>query len=163
MSESQLPVARREGLVIQELPGEVLIYDLQTNKAHCLNSTAATVWKSCDGSNSVADISRLVADTAGSAVQEDLVWLAIDQLSENNLLENKSTTKFTRQNRREVIKKVGLAAVVALPLVTSLVAPKAAHAGSACAGNVCTTSADCASGCTQGCVGATGGGQGICS
>lgn len=163
MIDSQIPVARQEGLVIQELPGEVLVYDLNTNKAHCLNQTAASVWKSCDGKNSVADITRLLADTVGNPVQEDLVWLAIDQLSENNLLEGEKATTFSRQNRREVIKKVGLAAVVALPLVTSLVAPKAAQAGSACGGNVCTSTAQCATGCTQGCVIPTGSTQGICS
>lgn len=110
MSDSQIPIARREGLVIQELPGEVLVYDLETNKAHCLNRTAAAVWKSCDGKNSVRDISDLIADTEGSSVEEDLVWLAIEQLSENNLLENKPPVNFNHQNRREVIRKIGLAA-----------------------------------------------------
>lgn len=110
MSDSQIPIARREGLVIQELPGEVLVYDLETNKVHCLNRTAAAVWKSCDGKNSVRDISDLIADTEGSSVEEDLVWLAIEQLSENNLLENKPPVNFNHQNRREVIRKIGLAA-----------------------------------------------------
>ena len=45
----QRPVARQEGLVIQEMPDEVLVFDLKTNKAHCLNETAAFVWKACDG------------------------------------------------------------------------------------------------------------------
>ncbi len=55
MKSSQVPIARKEGLVIQEMPEEVLVYDLDTNKAHCLNQTAAFVWKSCDGRNSVAE------------------------------------------------------------------------------------------------------------
>lgn len=107
MSNSQIPVARSEGLVIQELPGEVLVYDLETNKAHCLNRTAAAVWKSCDGKNSVADISRLLAEeTSGDVpVQEDLIRLAIDRLNESDLLENKPAANFSNQNRREVIKK----------------------------------------------------------
>ncbi len=53
MKHSQVPIARKEGLVIQEMPEEVLVYDLDTNKAHCLNQTAAFVWKSCDGKNSI--------------------------------------------------------------------------------------------------------------
>ncbi len=143
MNETQKPIARREDLVIQEMPGEVLVYDLQTNKAHCLNETAAAIWKSCDGTNTVADISRL---TNGAG--EDLVWLAIDQLSEKNLLAAQVPTKFTGQTRREVIKKVGLAAVVALPIVTSLIAPTVASAGSACAGGACSPPAQCNLGMT---------------
>ena len=35
------PIARSNGLVVQEMPDEVLVYDLDSNKAHCLNETAA--------------------------------------------------------------------------------------------------------------------------
>jgi hypothetical protein len=131
----QKPLARKEGLVIQEMPGEVLVYDLATNKAHCLNETAALVWNYCDGSNSVADITRLFGNQSGKPVEENLVWLAIDQLNENNLLAQELKADFNGQTRRDVIKKVGLAAVIALPMVSSLVAPTAALAV-ACSGTV---------------------------
>lgn len=177
MSDSQKPVARRENLVIQELPGEVLVYDLATDKAHCLNDTAASVWKSCDGQNSIGDIARLLAAPNGGTVPEDVVWLAIDQLGANNLLETQVNADFAGQNRRQVIKKIGFAAVVALPLVTSLVAPKAVQAGSVCntgaacmcnnmmvipANGVCASNA-CSSGCTTGCSGTPGDAQGACT
>ena len=61
-------------------------------------------------------------------MQEDLIWLAIDQLNENNLLAEEIKANFNGQTRREVIKKIGLAAVIALPIVASLVAPTAALA-----------------------------------
>ncbi len=140
MKSSQVPIARKEGLVIQEMPEEVLVYDLDTNKAHCLNQTAAFVWKSCDGRNSVADITKLVGDDAGNDVPEDLVWLAIDQLSEKNLLANNLKADFGGTTRREVIKKIGLAAVIGLPLVASLTAPTSVLAATSC---VCTTNSDC--------------------
>jgi hypothetical protein len=124
----QRPVARQEGLVIQEMPDEVLVFDLETNKAHCLNETAAFVWKACDGKNSVAEITKLFGNQSGKPVEESLVWLAIDQLNENNLLAEKIQANFNGQSRREVIKKIGLAAVIALPIVSSLVAPTAAYA-----------------------------------
>jgi hypothetical protein len=141
MNNSQVPVARKEGLVIQEMPEEVLVYDLDTNKAHCLNQTAAFVWKSCDGKNSVADITKLVGNDSGTAVPEDLIWLAIDQLSEKNLLADSLKANFTGSTRREVIKKIGLAAVIALPLVASLTAPTSVLASTSCA---CVAVADCA-------------------
>lgn len=140
MNSSQVPVARKQGLVVQEMPEEVLIYDLDTNKAHCLNKTAAFVWKSCDGSHSVADITRSFAKDFGSPVEEDFVWLAIEQLNDKNLLSENVQTTLKGQNRREVIKKIGFAAVVALPVVASLTAPSSAMATASCA---CVAPADC--------------------
>ena len=135
-------MARQEGLVIQELPDEILVFDLETNKAHCLNQTAAFVWKSCDGEKSVTDIVRLLGNESGNPVPEDLVWLAIDQLNENNLLNEPVTANFKNQTRREVIKRIGLAAVIALPLVSSLVAPTAALAAG-CSSAANNTGAGC--------------------
>lgn len=132
-NSQQKPIARQDGLVIQDMPDEVLVFDTQTNKAHCLNETAAFVWKACDGKKSVAEITKLFGDESGKAVSEDLVWLAIDQLNENNLLAADLKADFKGETRRSVIKKIGLAAVIALPLVSSLVAPTAALAVS-CSG-----------------------------
>ncbi|HLM60634.1 MAG TPA: PqqD family protein [Pyrinomonadaceae bacterium] len=132
------PVARKEGLVIQEMPDEVLVFDLETNKAHCLNETAAFVWNACDGKKSVADITTLFGNRSGKPVDENLVWLAIDQLSESNLLEEELKANFNGQSRRDVIKKIGLAAVIALPIVSSLVAPTAVLAVT-CSNNASST------------------------
>jgi hypothetical protein len=127
MDYSQCPKARKSGLVVQEMPDEVLVYDLNSNKAHCLNQTAATVWKACDGNNTVSDIA-----TSFGKGSEDLVWLAIDQLVENDLLEAGIVSKFKGQSRREVIKKIGLASIIAVPMVASLVAPQNALAAQSC-------------------------------
>jgi hypothetical protein len=133
MKSSQVPVARKEGLVVQETTEEVLVYDLSSNKAHCLNQTAAFVWKSCDGNNSISEITKLFEKEIGSAVQEDLVWLAIDQLNDKNLLVSEVRTNFAGRTRREVMKKIGLATVVALPIVASLTAPTSVLASTSCA------------------------------
>ena len=137
----QNPMARQNGLVVQEMPDEVLVYDLDTNKAHCLNQSAAFVWKSCDGNNSVADIVRQFESTGAGKVTEDFVWLAIDQLSENNLLEKEISSGFEGTSRREVIKKIGLASMIAIPVIASLVAPQSAMAAASCA---CVNPAACA-------------------
>ena len=39
------PRARTEGLVVTELPDELLVYDLERHRAYCLNPTAALVFK----------------------------------------------------------------------------------------------------------------------
>lgn len=135
MNIPQVPTARKEDLVIQELSDEVLVYDLKTNKAHCLNQTAALVWKSCDGKNSIEHIISDLEKETGSKVSEDFIWLAIDQLNEKNLLSQEITSKFAGQSRRQVLKKIGLASVIALPIIASLTAPSAALAV-ACSGTV---------------------------
>lgn len=136
----QNPVARQSGLVVQEMPDEVLVYDLDTNKAHCLNQSAAFVWKSCDGSNTVSDIVQQFESNGRGKVTEDFVWLAIDQLNENGLLENKVAPRFRGQSRRQVLKTIGLASVAALPVIASLVAPKSAYGVASC---VCTADQQC--------------------
>lgn len=152
------PTARQAGLVIQEMPDEVLVFDLATDKAHCLNQTAASVWKACDGENSVFNIARILETESGKPFSEELVRLAIDQLSANDLLCEPMPENFNRQSRRQAIKKIGLAAVIVLPVVSSLIAPTAVRAV-ACSGTVtiCT-------GCPTGtpCTGPTGG-AGTCT
>lgn len=158
MNNSQCPIARKSGLVVQDVPDEVLVYDLESNKAHCLNQSAAMIWRSCDGNNSVSEIAKLVEAQAGGKVTEDFVWLAIDQLSENNLLEKEIASTFAGQSRREVIKKIGLASMVAIPVIASLVAPQSALAAQSCA---CNNNANCQS--QTGCPAATCNTLGLCA
>lgn len=136
MNNLQTPIARKDGLVVQETPDEVLVYDLNSDKAHCLNKTAAFVWKNCDGSRSVADINALMKREFGAEVSEEMVWLAIDLLSKDNLLEENIKTSFNGLSRREVIKKVGLTTMVALPVVAMLTFPKVSLAV-ACPPSLC--------------------------
>jgi hypothetical protein len=149
------PKSRKENLVIQELEGEVLIYDLEKNKAFCLNETSALVWQSCDGSRTIAGISDFVGKQLNSRVNEDMIWLALDQLKKENLIENKDEikSKFEGLSRREVVKKVGLASLVALPMIASLTAPVSAQTGTCVPnttgclpnGMMCTVPNDCCS------------------
>jgi len=74
------PIARKKSLIIKELPTETLVYDLETDKAHCLNETAARVWKNCDGQQTVAQLRELTEQETNSPVPEEMVWLALDQL-----------------------------------------------------------------------------------
>jgi coenzyme PQQ synthesis protein D (PqqD) len=144
-----IPEARREGLVVQELSDEVLVYDRKRNKAHCLNQTAALVWSHCDGKSSVAEMARAIARETNAPVDEDLIWLGVEQLSDTHLLQQSASMPEPKAglSRREVIRRIGLTAAVALPVVTSIVAPSAAQAANCrTAGQTCTTAAQCCSG-----------------
>ena len=144
-----MPEARRDGLVVQELSDELLVYDRDRNKAHCLNRTAALVWNHCDGNRSVTEIARVISREAKVPVDEDLVWLGVEQLSEIHLLRGHGmATRYENGvSRREVMRRIGLTAAIALPAVTSIIAPTAAQAANCIAsGQSCTASAQCCSG-----------------
>jgi hypothetical protein len=53
-SDRPAPKARKERLVVKELAQETLVYDENNHKAHCLNPTAALVWKFCESSMVIA-------------------------------------------------------------------------------------------------------------
>ncbi|MDQ3635700.1 MAG: PqqD family protein [Acidobacteriota bacterium] len=134
------PLARNKNLVVQQADDELLVYDLNINKAICLNETSALIWQNCDGEKNVLEIAKVVEKKFGELVSEDFVKFAIDQLKKENLIENKNevVTEFNGMSRREVIKRVGLGSLVALPIIASLTAPMAAQAQSA----ACTTPAN---------------------
>ncbi len=126
---SQLPRLRAHDLVVHDLPDEVLVYDRRTDQAHCLNHTAALVWRACDGTRTPAEIARRLTTTLDTRVSEDLVLLALDQLDAFQLLEASGPTPhFSALTRRQMVRTLGIAAAVAVPVVTSIVAPTPAQA-----------------------------------
>jgi hypothetical protein len=80
---------------------------------------------------------------------EDLVWLALRQLKELHLLEQSISLppRFTGMSRRQMIRNLGVAAAVAVPLITSLIAPTPAQAATCKHNNArCTINENCCSG-----------------
>lgn len=147
-AEQPAPRARKDGLVVEELPDELLVYDLDRHKAHCLNETAALIWKRCDGRTTVAAMARAVAGELKAPVGEEVVRFALDQLDRSCLLEGWAPrSERGKLSRREAMRRLGLAAALAVPVVTSIVAPTAADAVT-CGGfgAPCTAPAQCCSG-----------------
>jgi hypothetical protein len=126
------PIARRNNIVIKKLDEETLIYDLKINKAICLNMTSARIFHLCNGTRTVSQIAKEMSLSMKTPIGKEFVMLAIEQFSKDHLLENKGeTTKFfNRLSRRELIRKVGFGSAVALPLVSSVIAPQSAAAQS---------------------------------
>ena len=148
---SAKPVARKQGLVIQELPDEVLVYDLDRDRAHCLNTTAAFVWQRCNGRNTTSQIAQTLGRQFDCAVDEKIVWLALDQLGRNHLLDRKPAppAALTGIDRRTMVRALGLAAVVAIPVVKSIVAPTPSQAATCVpSGGACSASPQCCAGLT---------------
>ena len=143
-----LPLARTDQLVVQELPDEVLVYDLERHKAHCLNKTSAMVWKRCDGRTTVAEMTRRLGRELAAPVDDDVVWLALGQLRRFHLLEEGSgSVGSLKVSRRDLVRKY-LPAALAVPLILSVPAPTPAATASRCAGpfEACESQSDCCPG-----------------
>lgn len=149
MSEYK-PLARKADIVVQELNEETLVYDLVTNKALALNKTSSMVWQYCDGTKTIKDIADLLSIKFKTIITNDFVWMSLEQLKKENLIEIGSLqfTPFEGLSRREMVRKIGVASIVALPIISSLIAPKGVHAAS-CAFNLqatgCTADFQCCS------------------
>jgi hypothetical protein len=146
------PVARTESLIVKEVDGETLVYDLKSDKAHCLNDTAARVWKNCDGSNSVSEIAEVLSRESNASVKDEVVWLALDQLEKFKLLEEAPAKPsfLAGMTRRQMVARLGIAAV-ALPAIISIMAPTASAVGSLIPPTFCCVNPnDCITGsCVQ--------------
>ncbi len=145
------PVARQRDLIVEELPDEVLVYDLISDKAHCLNRTAALIWKNCDGEKNEAEIAAVVEQELKSPVSVPVVLLGLKELAGYDLLQAETVELPSAiVSRRRLIQNLGLAAALSLPLIMSISAPTAAGAATdPCATNPrgigcpCVTDADC--------------------
>jgi hypothetical protein len=149
-----MPEARARGLIVRSVGDEVLVYDTDNNKVHCLNRAAALVWQECDGARTVADVATAVAVELEAQVDADLVWYALRQLERHDLLCTSATSvPIASMSRRDFAQKLGaVAAAIAVPTVIALSAPSAARAATCLpSGSACTSSAQCCSGlCSDG-------------
>lgn len=129
MSPTILPLARQDGLKIQPIADETLIFDTASEKAFVLNPSAAAVWRACNGQRTIPQLVRHLSRE--TPTDEQTVWYALAQLSE--LLREPVTPppEFTRLSRRKFLQQTGLvAAAAAVPIVISMVAPPPAAAAS---------------------------------
>ena len=148
---SQFPRFCADGLVIHELPDEVLVYDKVRDQAHCLNQTAALVWRACDGKLAPREIASKLTKQLAVAVPEDVVLLALAQLKEIHLLEQRGPTSFAGLSRRQMTRSLGLTAAVALPVITSILVPTPARAATCIApGQPCSPLQLCCTSCNPG-------------
>jgi hypothetical protein len=125
------PLARADQLKIEPLGDETLVYDLSNNKAHCLNRTAAAVWRLCDGQNTAAAITARLRQELDAGVDESVVEAALQELSKTNLLEEQMPAMQpgflgSTLSRREMSLRAGLM----VPIVASILVPTPAAAAS---------------------------------
>ncbi|HEX4735914.1 MAG TPA: PqqD family protein [Thermoleophilaceae bacterium] len=116
------PLARTDELVVEEFGDEFLIYDSRHHRAHSLGTTAASIWRACDGTVDVETMSERLDLT------EVEIRHALDELEALSLMHTpvdvmqSGETKSSGITRRQMTMrsvKAG-AAVVTVPLVYSI-------------------------------------------
>ena len=163
----ELPRARSEGLLTEEVEAEIVVYDSESKQAHCLSPLAAAVFARSDGQTSIPELAKLASTQLGEPVEVDGVKDALAQLEELGLMVVPEDE--LRVSRRGMIRKGALvgAAVAATPLIVSVATASASEVGS-CAGpctvgeegvceqKICPPDSDCS------CTGQEGPGMGMC-
>ncbi len=147
------PSARKDDLSITSVSDETVIYDQLTHRASCLNAVTAAVWGACDGKNDVSALLDAVRQAGFQDASEDIVWMALDQLYQAELLEpfDITNTKIKNPDRREMLRTLGKRAAAVIPVVSTInIQPAIAnHSGCTPLWGSCNSNDDC---CSHRCV-----------
>lgn len=147
------PLARFDDLVINQVGSDLLVFDQRSNHIHQLDAVNAATWRLCDGQQTAAELARLVRAELGEAVTVASVEMALDQLSEAELLVTPKEATGRRESRRSLLRKAAVGGAMAVPVIVSISAPQAAAAQSCPGGfgTVCPSDDYCCYGeCTPG-------------
>jgi len=122
------PIARTEGLLVESVGDETVVYDTEAREAHCLKSLAGAVFTYADGTRSAADIAELAAYRLGTPVTETEVADAVAQLHTASLLDTGPIVIHNGNglSRRDALKRFG--AVAGVAAATPLIATVSASA-----------------------------------
>lgn len=112
----------RPSLLVEELPDETLVYDLDRHRGHCLNRHAALLLAHADGERDVPELAKILERSLGEPVSEAIVRLGLDRLERARLVEwGDGFPKQEDLSRREAIRALASAGV-SLPSVLTIAA-----------------------------------------
>jgi PqqD family protein of HPr-rel-A system len=156
--EAKFPVARTEGLLIERVGDEAVVYDSASKQAHCLNPLAALLFAHCDGGCSVEELAALAAERLDEPVAPAHIRDALAQLEERELIFSGSPAL----SRRDLMRRTAVVggAAFAAPLITTILAPTAASAASQFCNvpcKCCTTQPECVGSPSCNCTAASSG------
>jgi len=127
------PQARREGVLLQEIDGEIIAYNTTSEQIYLLNSTTALVFEHLDGATNPEALTSVMTERLGLPADPGLVALALQELRQAGLLEEEAAQpQQPVVTRREVMKRLSLtgALLALMPVVQSVVVPTPAMAAS---------------------------------
>jgi len=126
------PRGRRNDLEIQWVADELMVYDLRSDRAHCLAPLTARVWEHADGTADVAALAQVLGVRNGLVATPDEVSEALRALAEAGLLEDVGALEDARVTRRDLIRDAAAvgALVAGAGALKSILAPTPAAAQS---------------------------------
>lgn len=133
------PKRRQEALVVHELPGEVLVYDLERHKAFCLSKNIAWIWRHCTGQRTPRQIARALETEIGAPVGEDVMGVALHRLSKVHLLREPIAPPASgaRSSRRQLLRH---AAALGGLTILAISAPTVGQAATCLPAGTCVNS-----------------------
>ena len=143
----------RRPLIAKQIGTEWVLYDERTSTAHCLNGVAAEIWAACGQETSGSDI-KLALRSERPDVRDEDILASLNEMLTLGILEESTSSEEVSVSRRELVRKLGLTAAMALPIaITSVLVPPAAAAAS-CGhlGSTCSGTKPCCPGIGLGCV-----------
>ena len=140
---------KRIEALTRELHDELIVYDRQRHRVHCLNKTATAVWLECNGENTVPEIAKKLENPMCADGDDVLVRLAVAKLRKAGLLEKSDAACDGAEflSRRDVLKRIRTVTLVVLPAVTTMLVPTPAFAASCFPPlHTCSNNSQCCSG-----------------
>jgi hypothetical protein len=140
MIQHRFPRRTIKGLSIQQVGEETLVYDERRHVAFCLDRVASAVWMLCDGENSLDSMAPVLTQKLAQPVDEDALLFALAQMERDGLLQPEEAAAelptlgmLSSVSRRSMMARMGAGAVMMLPVIAAVMAPKAAQAYNGCA------------------------------
>jgi len=133
MTHRGAPCRIREHLSIQEIGMETLVYDERRHLAFCLNQSSSVIWHLANGERSISEIGAAASLELKNPVSDELVLFALKELQRDGLVQRVPTADGAHAiSRRILLRKIGAASAMLLPIVSAVVAPTAAQAYGGC-------------------------------
>ncbi len=131
-SWNDCPEARSEGLLVEQVGDELVVFDETTFEAHALKPVAAAVFSAADGNSTVEDLAASVGATLGREVTMSEVDAALSELESVGLMVEPSETLSEGISRRRLLQ-VGGATAAGVMVSSALVPALAAASPTPCA------------------------------
>jgi hypothetical protein len=126
-------IRKTDGLLLQHVGSEILLYHEQAHQVFCLNAAASQVWQLLDSGGNIRQIAEAATLALRSPVDAEMVLFALDQFRRDGLIrETDRPLPPAIPSRRDLLQRLGAGAVMMVPVVAMVMAPSAAQAYNGC-------------------------------